>query len=247
MGIRISKSLGYGLTDLQVDNFGSITEDPRINSNGFFGCEYGEDRYSVDGFFRYLKHFYDSLDDKSKHDYLGVGFLLKDYEEGKFVRADIFDFYDYDSEYGLSNVINFIPPGCADTFTRYDDSIDYYQEMITTSQLDASAHPIPSPIYPWLSWCDCRVTPPKRFTGASESLILRYIRARNDKSGKLGSRELSYLEEFAVRELGFENAEHLKKNVRPVVPEELVLLVKYLEVFNNEEDIYTLSPLLYSH
>ena len=49
----------------------------------------------------------------------------------------------------------------------------------------------------------------------------------------------------AAVKLGFENHEHAVKHIYPAVPEEIVLLCEYCQVFNDPSTIWKLRPMLY--
>jgi hypothetical protein len=48
-----------------------------------------------------------------------------------------------------------------------------------------------------------------------------------------------------VKKLGFSSIDEAEKEILPYTPEEIVMFCKYLRLFDDEETIYQLKPLLY--
>lgn len=128
MGIRIHKSLGYGL-DMSGFDY-KITNDVLENEK----------------WFKDLKTFFQ---DNDPDDYRMEKMYLKLYENNKQDQKYLYDHVIHDSEFGLENFIQFIPIGHAHYWKRYDDIIDYYE--YTDDDLSPQIRWLNRPIYPYLN------------------------------------------------------------------------------------------------
>jgi len=232
MGIRIHKMIGYGLQDIANEDY-EIT-DSRINPDGWLG-ERDEDKFNLEGFSNHINETLATMDE-DHIDHFSLMLLqrtLKDMREYEFYHS-VF----YDSEYGNPNVLLFIPPGCKH-WSRYDDMIDYYDPVNSNDDgIVNSVIPINRTLYPYESWINIKEMPPKRIVGEEWQALYFYrnmVRENQDLRNKL------------ARDLGLENEEEIKTYIVPIIPVELVELIKYLKIFTNERHIYELRPMIYGY
>lgn len=237
MGIRISKVLGYGLTDIKTTGkYNEILDDPRINMKGYYGNnDYGkEEKFTDAGFDKYLDAHKEHPDDI--HNDLAVLRHLRDMErDGGRASADsISRRMIYDSEFGMPNVMVFQPPVFGNDWSRYDDIIDYYdpQQQAEAGGCGIGFTMINRALYPFESFCDYRENPPVVLKGNDWHY---YIDAKNSER----------MVEYALKELKFETEEEMHQMIHPMIPKELIALLKYCKVFAKDEYIYQLRPMIY--
>jgi hypothetical protein len=251
MGIRIHKVLGYGLTDVQYDTDNWKMVDPRFNKKGFMalGCEEQEEEFTNEGFDKFLAEEAKKEKECDK-DNRGMASLqilkhlreeeTKDLERVKYTDKDIFNKVIYDPEFGSSEVVVFQPVVFGNDWQRYDDTIDYY---------DPANHPctggpengvilIDRAIYPFEWLWDVRTNPPTSLTSV-EYQMYNMTRSGTEHAPKIA--------QTLADDMNFDSVEELHDKVRPIIPEELIILLKYLKIFEKEEYIYDLKPMLYSY
>ena len=236
MGIRISKVLGYGLTDLKTEGkYNEIISDPRINPNGYFGNSVDkEEKFTDDGFDAYLDAHKEDPDEVEND--LSILRHLRDVEKekGREYRNQFFYRLIYVVEGGLPNVMVFQPPIFGNDWSRYDDTIDYYDPatQATDGGCGVDFVMLDRALYPFESFWDTRENPPKRLTG--DDYHWYTDRRWSEKMAKLASENL-----------GFKSVEEMNQCIQPVVPKELIALLKYFKVFTKDEYIYQLRPMIY--
>lgn len=240
MGIRIHKVLGYGLTDIKtkITKRRTFINDDRFNPLGWFLSDYEErdDIWSFDGFMYYWKNH------RQETKYLDYDivfnlFYQEQIKEGKAL-PDIYNCVVYDNEYGLKNLLLIIPPSSVNEWYRYDNIIDYHEEIETNSSLSNRYIHIPWGIFPWYG-CFTNLQG-QRYTKINSSLASEFIRTKINKR-KGYTKQL----EFYAKQLGFSSAKEAAKNIIPLIPEEVIVFCKYLNLFNDIDTIYQLRPMLY--
>lgn len=240
MGIRINKVIGYGLTDViaDTDNW-NLKNDPRFNQKGYFGmdCETQEDSFSVEGFKEYLEKKIESLveGDFSRMELM----LTKRFLEDTKLHG-IWEGAVYDMEFGNPEVMVFVPLTSVNRWKRYDDMIDYYDPVNSSqdSGIENSLIKLNRALYPYDSYVNIKSGVPVRLNSLQWQTLI-FIKNRGDDGLKDGDVILS--------ELGVESREELEKYIVPTIPEELIELIKYLKIFNDEKDIYQLRPMIYGY
>jgi hypothetical protein len=146
---------------------------------------------------------------------------LKGCEEFKLCNNIIFE-----HEYGLDNVLLIIPP-CHDDWYRFDNIIDYCEEGKLHNSINRYEKIYP--IYPYIgSYHDIR-------TG--EKVDMHNIRVLNDE-------DTDDRQEF-LEEVGCKDMAEYKENIRSVIPESVVALCKWANIFKDEADINKLEPMMY--
>lgn len=123
MGIRIHVMMGYGLTDLECEQDGRIT-DPRINPDGWLlsDDDYRDDKYTMRKFRNHVQRELRLSGSKNNPDYTDNMIYLNYCKD----KVDIHECIQHDSEFGLPNVLCLIPPGLVPKWSRRDDTLDYY-------------------------------------------------------------------------------------------------------------------------
>jgi len=241
VGIRIHKMLGYALTNVEADTNKWEITDPRFNKDGYmFDME--EQKFSVDGFKAYLtKQIIAAQNDEDQR--FDLKLILRGLESNKddmFSRpiSGLHQCIEYDMEFGESEVFLVVPPSCAKEWNRYDDAIDYYDP--TNEAIDGgianSVIPIDRPLWPWDSLMNTKTNPPSKLDYTQTH---QYNLWKNDN--------IVTDEDEYVQRIGFDNVEEMKRCVMPMIPLEVVELLKYLKIFTDDKYIYELRPIIYGY
>jgi len=251
MGIRIHKILGYGLDDVEFDGENWKVTDSRFAEDGYLNVDWEEREniFTDEGFDEYLSNI---VENENEEDGLwsGLGILrnlrqqAKDEEDkwskkGRYSNKDsISNCVVHEPEFGMSNVMVFTPPVFGKNWQRYDDIIDYYEPSHhdVDGGIDTGITLLNRSIYPFDGYVDCRTMPPKRLNHLEWRLYVDSIHSQEYKD---------VFAESARETMDFKDVEEMHKMVRPMVPDELTVLLKYLKVFKDEADIHTLKPMLY--
>ena len=236
MGIRLHKTMGYGLINVQNDN-GHIA-DERFDSEGYMmaSWEDKDDKWTLDGFYQFLKNKAKSLETIDQWDVSFEAQSVRQLMEEK----NNFDFYScfiHQSEYGLPEVFMCIPICQVDRWHRRDDALDYIEE----NHNDRPRHEdyyrvLDYGLYPWTaSFWDKR---DGRELNPSYARIALDIIDSGDQD-KLNNKALK-------KELGFNSAEEVKENIRPAVPNAAKYLLEYCRIFKDMDTMYELQPISYT-
>ena len=231
MGMRIKVVMGYGLTDIQVDDENNII-DPRINQCGYLGSDSDEqeDNYTIEGF-------------KAQADIEEVyaKFCVQDCTD------QLYRLIEYDAEFGLPNVLCIIPPGHLYRWARSDDDIDYYlaSNQILPTEIDnpciSWVRELKHPIYPFVSYIDTRTAVDNECTSveyAAVNIIRDLIAA--DINVEVPARYFEKLNFSGT------NQEFLNTFI-PQIPEAVRELAKYTKIFTDDKYINDLRPIIYSY
>lgn len=263
MGIRISKDLGYGIDTLATKKGKHFTElaDERIDTDKLYNLINEADELDGRKLLNWLKKEEKELTDfhwevnpcgtTVTHDTKQFEFeILWRQLESMNKKGDLPALQSgisHQDEYGLANVIQFIPITCP-SWHRYDDIIDYTEESNKPAgQINYVTRLKGSGIYPWNG---------------------RMIRYRDPKPGVLKDKALKegvtpgmfqFLDATVYSQLvgwwdpnikpiaGSELLKHLQEDYRPAIPMDVTMLVwfvkdalKDLKAFYNE-----LRPMIY--
>jgi len=255
MGIRIHKFLGYGLTDVKADINNWIIIDDRFNPDSkVTNWDYLDSEERLDDYKEFLK----GKMKKTKYKEGGKVEKIDSDEMDLFLElhflnnkdVSLFDCVEYDMEFGMENVILFIPPGHGDDWHRYDDVIDYYEfyyhydvdndsDMTFVKELKMG-------IYPYdYGYCD------KRTGERLDNLHVRgHLQLKMERM-KQSFEEKNILDEYYIvlnesaKKLGFKNSEDADENMLPEVPDSIRAWCEYLKVFKDEKTVYQLKPMIY--
>lgn len=239
MGIRIHKTMGYGLSNLKFKKKEPwIIKDERINPEGMLGRnEDREEKYTVENYQKWLRK---KLEKYGKDDWdfeqLGIHWEL---HSSTVKPLELYECFVHDGEYGLPKVINIVPYRCPQ-WKRYADDIDYYEEQTHfLSSRNCNRFKIfPEGFYPWVHFCDSR-------TGnyiKDDFACLYYRLTYNSK--KSSTEDLESRNQFALL-MGFKSLEECELYLRPAVPECIKLLCEFCEVFTSPEIVRELQPMMY--
>lgn len=245
MGIRVNKVLGYGLTDVKTEGYEIV--DERIDPLGFaMSRDYEEEIWSLEGFRHYWKcHDHEELSDRFLFE-----MMMRDYEAGRMRGTwrppELCHCVEHDAEFGDPKILLITPPSMHSSWHRYDDDIDYHEETECHNQNRRYVE-MPWGIYPW----NGIFMKPDGTRWTQENgggLVLEFMRShgrivREDFVLPV-KKEIEFREQLA-RRLGFVNFVEALDNVLPLVPEEVQQLCRYLNLFNDDETIYHLRPMLY--
>jgi len=233
MGIRIHKVLGYGLVDLktkEVDKYGTReVDDPRFNPNGWWHTDWSEreDRWTTEGFKQHCQRL---VDESDPYEHFALALMLqRDFEESHF--RDIHYCVSYENEGGLPDVVTFTP-FTDNRWTRYDDTIDYYDAGIG---IEPSVKVLDVPLYPYDGYINNETG--ERADRTIEQLIYLYRNAAGEDKFDL--------QLVALEKLGCEL--HWTEKYNVVIPEVLVEFFRYTEMFTDEKTIWQLQPMIYTY
>lgn len=245
MGIRVHKVIGYGLTDVKVEN--NKVVDERINPESPF-LQSEKSRLDLE-YQDYLKSLVNGDD---KNIAFEAELELKDVHKNWYAT----DSFIHEIEYGLPNVLCFVPASCQD-WKRYDDIIDYVEEVNNYSQdrLDNTARfkNLDRGIFPYdYGLMDSRtghLYRKKEDTFVQNfSIMMKLI--KNVHHG------MKLMEDFAVEGfkeradksamlLGFKDRHEAEKYVAPSIPLCVRFLCEFGKFFQEEKTIFQLRPILY--
>lgn len=252
MGLRLNKVLGWGLDDLEVN-------DDRINWNRL------RNRYEVDliEYYAYILELYDfeKQKDFTEQD-ITLGMEIREIPEafnrekkfkdlkekelirwGDFRRPQLPDLHKttiYDDEGGLESVIVFTPLREVDNWRRYADPIDYAVHELEVEggqdYIEPYADRLSTAPWPYdATWVDTRTQEPIKHENLR---IWRWITEESeDEEAREGvsqrALEMSYNEAL--------------RYIRPKVPEEIVRITNFLQIFKDPKTVLSTEPMVYTY
>jgi hypothetical protein len=267
MGIRINKVIGYGLDDIKTKEM--RIDDPR------FKVDIWDDDFHNDVMSRTEVEFYEWVGDNKQSiydispmdfndpdDILAFNFRKMGIEEHKKEHPDykinctqcrklkkrrIYEQIDFDPEFGLDNVMVFMPFDHGG-WKRYDDIIDYVEE--DCGGAPRYKHISWSGIWPYSSSMirygdDCSFDM-KIF---DEQRVPDFIKSEFEK-GKMSPSNYSHLtgrwdekqDPWAKGEL----LDDLNNNWRCKIPGDIIAMIAYMDIFENPQEVINqLRPMLY--
>lgn len=219
MGIRINKTLGWGVEIEKSDYSSTINED------------YAD------------KDFKDYLDYVANIEYEDEIEKIRSGSEKALIRANDLDVNQV-SPHDIVNIIEeeyndnskmaiiIVPVSEATTWNRFDDPIDYYEAKTPNNTLRY----LKGGIFPWEgSYMDKRTGKPLRGKVFENAMFLKEISSIENKS--------SILNEYAVK-CGFNDFNDYQENVVPDVPLPVRNVISYLKPFNDDSIVKELLPML---
>jgi hypothetical protein len=224
MGVQVNKVLGYGLTNVKTKN-GKII-DERIKKTGYMFKN--NRKWSIKNF----QYFWEKNKFKSLSEY-------SIFEPDNDIKIDMC--INYCSEDPKTLIIT--PISSVKNWSRRDDIIDYQDETYTYNQNDR--HQIYDfGIYPWIySFCDSNG---ERWVNKEKpyyTIVREFIETKNNK--QLTKYEIKDKLKYLTKLLNFTSIEEAEENILPLIPEEVQMLCRYLNLFNDKKTIYELRPMLY--
>ena len=255
MGIRIHKDLGYGVDNIQHGKKGWDMQDPRIDAKKFHDLH--SKAYEMGGpeILKWLKNEKEALikfhkkhhpakvEEKPEFYDMDFKFLvhgLEDHAKEKKI-SDLGSSIVWDGEYGLPNVLLFVPPTCPD-WHRYDDMIDYHEETDKNEQanwcriLERS-----SGIFPWsgrmIRFRDPKpgVVPPSK----KDDLLTMDASAYSQLVGWWDKKQKPLVQGEALR--------HFLEDYRPVLPIDVTAVLWFMRDAFKDVDSFVneLRPMIY--
>lgn len=248
MGIRINKRIGYAINGLDYNKEDCCLTDKRINPLGYLGRETDhedrEETWTVDGYLKFCK----SRMNRWEFSLLQLG------NERTKSRSEIYDLIECDQEFDMPDVIMLSVLGYND-WHRHDDIIDYVEHNQVHRGAINTITFLDSAIWPYEGYIDSE-------TG--EELGMRNGNVTNEKYQLVKEMWFSYRsaqfknqkeknrklhEELAnsyASRMGMSLEEALERYT-PYIPTPIVLLAKYLCLFEDESTIWKLRPAIYTY
>jgi hypothetical protein len=228
MGIRVTKFLGYGLTDVAHDDNDRLV-DSRINRDS---CLLNWEPPSIDEFEAWLK-------DNSCADASLDRWYLRDRRRGEQParrrERHLDDCLAYNPEFGLGNVLVLQPLAMHD-WTRYDDPIDWVEESYLSDPPQANrAQVLRYGLYPYMAqYMDSR-------TGERlpNDQTMTWVRSLTSDFYDL------YDQDEMARGLGFDDHAQALELIAPNVPAEIRDIARFCELFTIDDVWKQLRPMLY--
>lgn len=244
MGIRVHKTLGYGLTDLSCE--GHKITDERINPDGILNSNRWEDTdWTREAYQEYLEKIENSPQDElSNHFSLDASLDIYSLNEGLKSWQPTSSVI-HSPEFGLSNVLCIVPPCMHKDWNRYDDSIDYVEETMVYQEVNRVVT-FKKGFFPWNDiYVDSRTGKRLRCDNHDRYCYLkRYLKATKDHSTKTRVRNLIQKE---IEEMGFKDQQELNKFIIPAIPTSIRLFCNFTRIFQDEKTVFSLRPMLYVH
>lgn len=240
MGIRVTKVLGYGLTDVKTRKWNIA--DGRINRKSPL-LDYDSDA-TLDDYLDWLKAEYPTDEKKMEHFSMDM-WLFRERERDDFdwfKETGAFDprsLVHHGIEYMEKNVLLIRPLSCKN-WRRYDDPIDYVEEAEKFKDDPNGTvnwyKEIPGGIFPFSgSFMNAR-TGERVQDGITLYRVLTWE----------GWDKIYDLEDLAPK-MGFEDGDDARANLVPIVPDGIRDLVKWGKLFTNDDVWKQLRPMIYTY
>jgi hypothetical protein len=234
MGIRVHKSIGFGLTDIgtrKTRGHGRVLDDPRINPRGYLGVpddEREHERFSFERYVEFAAKFKWTMPTRAgrrrrrwspdlENFHVQPGPRdEEDYHEQKLAeikRGFPYFSVEHDTEYGMPEVLLVVPPAMTPEWRRYDEALDWCEET-QCHGLKNRVIELKVPPYPW-----------------------------NPSREDLKTGDLLPGDEWCLASKDY--ADVPGTDWRWVVPAEVAVICKFLKLFKDDETIRNLKPLLY--
>lgn len=234
MGIRVHKCLGYGLVDLNYDIHDLFLDDDRINEEGYLGLDWEEkeDKFTREGYLKYIEGI-----DSPRIFLPELTREITTKENWEPYKSVI-----YNWEFGEPNVLLIVPPSDKKNWFRHDDTIDWIEETNCYSQ--ANRYQVFNRgIYPYDGYMDRRNGKLLNFSGFIS--LKRLSKAMKNSYSTKELVELQIAGDRIAKFMEFKDYYDAIDNIIPCIPEEVIYFCKYLKLFNNDETIFELRPMLY--
>lgn len=238
MGIHLFKKLGWGLTGLEHDKSGRLT-DPRINADVLIqhpeevGPEYQQ----------YLEALRDAehrpgSDLEQSEEWFNLSMTIAMVEAAREQDKVLPWPVTRESESGRRDLLLIQPVGFSH-WTRYADAIDQNEENALHPGEDWRIVPMPYGIYPFEGlYMDSRDG--RRLDSTAKRLIDKLAAKWDEEDGQKYRDAADHL----ARVLGFEDSGQALKHMAPVVPEDVRYVISWLNLFNGPDVWLQLRPML---
>jgi len=245
MSMRINLMMGYGLTNLECDDDGVIT-DPRINPVGYLGLKevsIDDDVFTMSGFNKQvhkllMQHVYGTRS-------IDVDDLFFHHNYCK-TKANVSDCIVHDAEMGLPGVLCLIPPVQYDNWYRYDSTIDYYLSTANVFPMSNSESWVRSydfNFYPYSSYIDTHTG--EYITYPRANIVQELYRRTADTGIWTGDNVVFSTDWKEILDCST-SVEARARYVR-AIPGCLKAFIQYTKLFTSDDVIFQLKPILYSY
>jgi hypothetical protein len=256
MGIRIKKSMGWGIVLPHNEDFeervSEALEQDHDDYVQFLKDKYkdesaeqaiaqlGTPLYNMDR----LAIFNDAL--KPKHRYKKT--------------LDAYDAVTFETEYVNENedmVLIVSPFSVTSAWNRYDDSIDYAEALLKmeddgrTDMIENTIRYLPHNQYPYDGQYMHEVT--GESVSQDARMVMRYAKAvleslaEKDQLNHADTIEFLRRTDVKIQNEGFASYEDLKAHMVPLVPQDVRDVCEWLEIFDDERAVLELRPMLLTH
>lgn len=251
MGIRLHKTIGYGLSDVETDASGKIA-DSRINPDTKAICSFDGPK---------VKDYVANLDQRvadgilEEHDIM-LGKMSLPKETTLLSDAVTWD-PDYISREDKvrEKILIVTPVSMLSSWKRWDDPIDYAEDFIKAEvdNLDGQdmttvVHTFENGHYPWneifMNAIDGKRIEHKHWD-VWRTFDRYYYSDRASKDPEAKENSKAVLIQTAEK-MGFDSCEEAKKNIVPWIPDEVRWLTEDLELFSEPNGYRHLRPMFYS-
>lgn len=235
MGVRPYKKLGWGLTGLEHDERGQLT-DPRVNGDAL----YHRTEDFVPRYLEYLRALRDAESPESDEWFELM--MTVSMVEADFERSGPADWpVTRESEAGRRDLLLIQPVGFRE-WSRYGDRIDHAEEEMLHPGIEPRVVPMPYGIYPFEGiYMDDRTG--RKLDGTAKRLFERLLRHETDDPNKEAIRQKTAA--HLAGTMGFDSPEQAQQHIAPVVPSDVMHVISWLNLFNGPEVHLQLRPMLY--
>lgn len=241
MGIRIHKAIGYGLSDVKVDDEFGLCDERFYKRSAFMyarNAHYtnaersAEDVYTLQGFIDFCQtHLHKTCA------------LLETHALKRLDTWDIDSCFIHETESDLNNVFIVIPPTQSDWY-RYNDIIDYIELTNSTTYTDSFKH-VQQGIYPYSGVH--QNAKGERLKPIKSCSWWRWYNSCLD--GDIPQEHIqlyNILMDESSRSLGFKDFHDARDNIAPYVPDIVRAFCTYTKLFVDPNMVLRLRPMLYT-
>lgn len=233
MGVRLFKKLGWGLTGLECDKDGALT-DSRINADAL---KRGQEDAAVE----YLMHLEGLRSAEEEHSdawfdlTMSIEMIKAALEEEECLPWPV----TRSSESGRRDLLLVQPVGFTD-WTRYGDRIDQAEENALHPDEYYRIVPMPHGIYPFEGlYMDSRNG--RHLDRTATRMIGRLLEKQKTEEDQ----KYRAVADKLAKTLGFDDAEQAQRCIAPIVPSDIQHVCSWLNLFNEPDAWLQLRPMLY--
>jgi hypothetical protein len=227
MGIRIKKTLGYG-----------VIVEPKLQETIYDLADKDLDKYSIENYRKFLENKYGDRDSWTTLHTMDI--LTNhhknqpEYKKPKSV-IDLFNFNEIDGD----TYFTLVPYGQYIEWSRYDDSIDYYEALFQDKDISASVKHIDIALYPYSGRMVATTGESIIDSDKPEHTLLKlFLGLSEEDYNQIG------ITENSEEQLGFQGYKDMKAKYPPIVPNEVRDVIEFSGFFEEENFALTLRPML---
>lgn len=232
VGIRIHKKIGWGLTDLKYDGEGRVI-DPRVNSRVL---DNPPDEVGPECLM-HLEGLRDALPEDSDEYFditMEIGMVTEARRRGRRIWWPV----THEPEAGRPDVLLVQPIGLPD-WSRYDDPIDYAEEVALREPRESRVVPIPRGIHPF-DGLYMHARTGARLNAAGVNAFRALSRSESPEEAKR-----AVLLDKVAGKLGFADRADAERGIVPWVPGDVRRVCAWANLFADPNTWRQLRPLLY--